>query len=71
MLAMCDDLIQFGVANRHIQPNYQLIGHREVGDTECPGNALYTVIQTWRHWVPMATATGNAGTRWQNCVDIH
>ncbi|XP_075041960.1 peptidoglycan-recognition protein SC2-like [Mixophyes fleayi] len=40
-------LISCGVSKRMIQPNYTLKGHRNVGSTDCPGNALYNNIKSW------------------------
>ncbi|PVD29398.1 hypothetical protein C0Q70_08649 [Pomacea canaliculata] len=39
-----------GLANGKINPNYTLKGHRDVGDTDCPGTALYNLIHTWPHY---------------------
>ncbi|KAK7114626.1 hypothetical protein V1264_000659 [Littorina saxatilis] len=43
-------LIQYGVEQGHISPGYTLKGHRDVGSTECPGNQLYKLIQSWPHY---------------------
>uniref|UniRef100_E7DN58 Peptidoglycan recognition protein n=1 Tax=Ostrinia nubilalis TaxID=29057 RepID=E7DN58_OSTNU len=45
-------LIAAGVELGYISPDYKLIGHRQVGPTECPGDALYGEIQTWKHYSP-------------------
>ncbi|XP_026314160.1 peptidoglycan-recognition protein LB-like [Hyposmocoma kahamanoa] len=45
-------LIAHGVKKGHIMPKYKLVGHRQVRDTECPGEALYKVIQKWSHYAP-------------------
>ena len=37
-----------------IKADYELYGHRQTkppGGTECPGDRLYDIIQTWPHWV--------------------
>lgn len=44
------DLIQYGVETGNIQPDYTLIGHRQVRDTECPGDRLFNEIQSWPHF---------------------
>ncbi|XP_034236964.1 peptidoglycan-recognition protein LB-like isoform X2 [Thrips palmi] len=51
MLDAVEWLIRCGVDTGRIAPNYQLVGHRQVRHTECPGNGLFAVIQTWDHWV--------------------
>ncbi|CAL8105816.1 unnamed protein product [Calicophoron daubneyi] len=43
-------LIELGVSCGQIRTNYTLLGHRDVGNTECPGDALYKEIQTWEHF---------------------
>ncbi|KAK3109084.1 hypothetical protein FSP39_022692 [Pinctada imbricata] len=43
-------LIECGVANGKVAHNYTLRGHRDVGNTECPGQMLYDLIQTWPHY---------------------
>ena len=37
-----------------IAVDFQMFGHRQtkpVGGTECPGDTLYSTIQSWPHWV--------------------
>jgi len=34
-----------------VSANYQMYGHRQAGNTDCPGDSLYRLIQTWPHWV--------------------
>lgn len=50
MLEAVHRLIEFGVANGNVQKNYTLIGHRQVRDTECPGDRLFKEIRTWPHF---------------------
>nr|XP_013189609.1 unnamed protein product [Amyelois transitella] len=45
-------LIREGVSRGKISPDYKLVGHNQVMQTECPGGALYTHIQKWKHYVP-------------------
>lgn len=49
-LAALKDLIQQGVAKGHIEKDYKLLGHGQVGATECPGGALYNEMKTWKQW---------------------
>lgn len=51
MLEATKNLIAFGVDKGYIAKDYQLVGHRQVRDTECPGERLYKEIQTWEHYV--------------------
>lgn len=44
------NLIQCGIDQGYIMANYTLLGHRQVRDTECPGDALFEEIKTWSHW---------------------
>ncbi|KAK3108915.1 hypothetical protein FSP39_018570 [Pinctada imbricata] len=49
-LTATKQLIQYGVVNGKLDRNYTLKGHRDVGNTECPGHALYQIIRTWPHY---------------------
>eukprot|EP00732_Lithocolla_globosa_P006422 Lithocolla_globosa_v1_NODE_7471_length_942_cov_21.988726.p1 type:complete len:287 gc:universal NODE_7471_length_942_cov_21.988726:42-902(+) len=40
------------VAERKVQANYRMYGHRQAVNTACPGNAFYAEIQTWPKWTP-------------------
>lgn len=53
MLDAVQALIAFGVQNGNIDPNYKLLGHRQVRNTECPGDALFDMIKTWPHWTSL------------------
>ena len=44
-------LINFGLRNGFIKDSYVLKGHRNVGNTLCPGEALYNEIKKWPHFV--------------------
>lgn len=46
------NLIAIGVKNKKIQTDYKLLGHRQVSETQSPGNVLYSIIQQWDHWSP-------------------
>lgn len=43
-------LIDRGVSLGKISNNYHVIGHRQARDTLCPGNALYSYVQTNPRW---------------------
>lgn len=45
-------IIELGVEAGKIAPNYKLLGHRQISETLSPGDALYSIIQTWPHWSP-------------------
>nr|KAG5698049.1 hypothetical protein BaRGS_016697 [Batillaria attramentaria] len=51
-------LIQCGLDNHMISPHYTLKGHRDVGQTACPGTAFYHVIQSWSHYRSGTTLYG-------------
>ncbi len=34
----------------YLSGNYSLHGHRDVRCTECPGDVLYSIVETWPHW---------------------
>lgn len=41
-------LLQFGVAQGFLRPEFVLVGHRDLGQTECPGDKLYTALSQLR-----------------------
>ncbi|KAK7505805.1 hypothetical protein BaRGS_00003076 [Batillaria attramentaria] len=43
-------LIQCGLDNGYISASYTLKGHRDVGNTDCPGQKLYDLIHSWPHY---------------------
>lgn len=45
-------LIQMGVNNSVIAPNYKLLAARQLQTTQSPGELLYEDIKTWGHWSP-------------------
>ncbi|XP_060606482.1 peptidoglycan-recognition protein SC2-like [Ruditapes philippinarum] len=49
-LAAVKNLIACGVHLGKISADYRLYGHRDAGQTDCPGDSLYHEIQTWPHY---------------------
>ncbi|KAL4236846.1 hypothetical protein ACF0H5_005232 [Mactra antiquata] len=49
-LTAVKNLIACGVQLGKITSSYRLFGHRDAGQTNCPGDALYAEIQTWPHY---------------------
>ncbi|XP_078620532.1 uncharacterized protein LOC144887281 isoform X2 [Branchiostoma floridae x Branchiostoma japonicum] len=43
-------IINCGVQLGKVTSTYRLRGHRDVKDTECPGDTLYDHIKTWPHY---------------------
>ncbi|KAK7474729.1 hypothetical protein BaRGS_00034022, partial [Batillaria attramentaria] len=43
-------LIQCGVDSGYLPQDYVMFGHRDMGDTECPGDRFYAEIRTWPHY---------------------
>ncbi|XP_067275554.1 peptidoglycan recognition protein 5 [Pseudorasbora parva] len=41
-------LLHTGVLHGHVRPNFELIGHRDVAKTECPGEHLYSQLPKLR-----------------------
>ena len=44
------DLIDCGIQKGFISHSYVLFGHRDKGNTTCPGDRLYHEIQSWPHY---------------------
>ncbi|GCB67849.1 hypothetical protein scyTo_0000784 [Scyliorhinus torazame] len=49
-LNAAQSLIQCSASRGYLSSVYILKGHRQLRPTNCPGNALYQVIQTWPRW---------------------
>ncbi|XP_063287736.1 peptidoglycan recognition protein 1-like [Pelobates fuscus] len=49
-LKAAQSLIKCGVSKGYIKSAYILKGHRNVGNTDCPGDKLYQIIQKWRNF---------------------
>uniref|UniRef100_A0A3Q3JER2 Peptidoglycan-recognition protein n=1 Tax=Monopterus albus TaxID=43700 RepID=A0A3Q3JER2_MONAL len=41
-------LLQSGVSQGFLHPEFVLLGHRDLGDTQCPGEKLYAALPTLR-----------------------
>ncbi|XP_026204596.1 N-acetylmuramoyl-L-alanine amidase-like [Anabas testudineus] len=50
MTLVRDRLASCAVGGGRLVANYTLMGHRQVRDTTCPGDALYNEIKGWKHW---------------------
>lgn len=50
MLKLAKEFIDYSVLQKQLKSDYILYGHRQVRDTECPGQALYNEIKSWDHW---------------------
>ncbi|KAJ6636565.1 Peptidoglycan-recognition protein LB, partial [Pseudolycoriella hygida] len=50
MIENAHRLIAFGASTGKIQQNYTLLGHRQVRNTECPGDRLFKEISTWKNF---------------------
>lgn len=51
-------LIEEGLLNGKLSPDYTLYGHRQLIASESPGEQLYRIIQTWPHWANVSSAVG-------------
>ncbi|XP_015505524.1 N-acetylmuramoyl-L-alanine amidase [Parus major] len=47
LILVRDELLPCAVRSGHIRPDFTLHGHRQLGHTDCPGNALFQEIQSW------------------------
>ncbi|XP_052439006.1 peptidoglycan recognition protein 5 [Carassius gibelio] len=41
-------LLHIGVLHGHVQPNFELVGHKDVAKTECPGKNIYALLPKLR-----------------------
>ena len=58
-------LANCAVALGYVPSTYELYGHRQTGNTECPGNYFYQTIQDYPHWV---SGTTFAFLHSQSCI---
>lgn len=49
-LKTLNELITFGVSLSKIKNNYNVIGHRQARNTECPGERFYKYVVTLPGW---------------------
>ncbi|MBN3305471.1 PGRP1 protein, partial [Amia calva] len=49
-LSSAQQLLECGVALGHLHPDYTLSGHRDVRNTECPGDQLYSAMRQFAHF---------------------
>ncbi|XP_044615880.2 peptidoglycan recognition protein 1-like [Equus asinus] len=49
-LRAAQSLLACGVARGALRTNYEVKGHRDVRDTDSPGDRLYDIIRTWPHY---------------------
>jgi peptidoglycan-recognition protein LB len=50
MLNATKALIQYSLDRGYLATNYKLLGHRQVRDTECPGQRLFEEIISWNNF---------------------
>ncbi|XP_074641729.1 peptidoglycan recognition protein-like [Tubulanus polymorphus] len=43
-------IIRCGIYLQKIKPDYDLFGHRQVRQTQCPGDYFYNLIKGWPHY---------------------
>lgn len=43
-------LLDVSVKSKKLSSDYILVAHRQVSQTESPGEALFKILKTWPHW---------------------
>ncbi|KAK7793877.1 hypothetical protein R5R35_014156 [Gryllus longicercus] len=51
MTALAQRLLACGARRGALAADYSLLGHRQVRNTQCPGDAFYAQLSAWPHWV--------------------
>lgn len=46
-------IISVGISKGKIEKDYRLYGHKDVGNTKCPGIKLYELISKWPEYGPL------------------
>jgi N-acetylmuramoyl-L-alanine amidase len=42
--------LEVSVKNKKLSTDYILVGHRQVSNTDSPGQVLFEIVKTWPHW---------------------
>ena len=50
MLTTAKALISQSIKQGYLATDYKLLGHRQVRDTECPGQSLFEEISSWNNF---------------------
>ncbi|XP_045447168.1 peptidoglycan recognition protein-like [Melitaea cinxia] len=53
------NLIQCGVEEGHLTPDYNLVAHKKLIATESPGRKLYAEIRSWPHYLDNVSSIKN------------
>ena len=64
-------MIACAIKENKLTPNYKLYGHRDVGNTACPGDAFYKLIETWPHFAGNLTIVKPTPTPWFCHVTVY
>jgi hypothetical protein len=51
MLTTLRIFLKYSVDKGYLKQSYMMMGHRQVRDTECPGQRLYEEIKKWDHHI--------------------
>ena len=43
-------LLEVSVKSKKLSSDYILVSHRQVSQTDSPGEALFRIMKTWPHW---------------------
>ena len=43
-------LLDVSAKSKQLSSDYILVAHRQVSQTESPGEALFKILKTWPHW---------------------
>jgi N-acetylmuramoyl-L-alanine amidase len=43
-------LLDVSVKSKKLSSDYILVAHRQVWETDSPGEALFKILKTWPHW---------------------
>lgn len=49
-----DVLPSCAIRSGHLQPDYKVLGHRQLVHSDCPGDALFNLLRTWPHFAEVS-----------------
>lgn len=52
MIEATQELINYGIRLKKVSPDYTVVAHNQTYPTDSPGQNVYVVIKTWKHFNP-------------------
>ncbi|XP_075411398.1 N-acetylmuramoyl-L-alanine amidase [Tenrec ecaudatus] len=60
--AVRDELPRCALRSGYLRPDYKVLGHRQLVNTQCPGEALFNLLRTWPRFAPDVKQNSTRGS---------